>query len=144
MGTTEEVGKNNKIKLLLGALILIAIIVYVSRFRRQNKKINIWIVLGVMLMASAIIIAYLTFAPVLKSEIKYHGGKNKTVEEKIVPVDFNFQWLFPRLELMPSGRKCRSFDAKNYQLALSRGVAHAKGTSTPDKGSNTFICSFSG
>ena len=37
LGTTEEVGKNNKIKLLLGALILIAIIVYVSRRSRRQK-----------------------------------------------------------------------------------------------------------
>lgn len=37
LGTTEEVGKNNKIKLVLGALILIAIIVYVSRRSRHQK-----------------------------------------------------------------------------------------------------------
>ena len=37
LGTTEEVGKNNKIKLVLGALILIAIIVYVSCRSRHQK-----------------------------------------------------------------------------------------------------------
>ncbi len=31
------------------------------------------------------------------------------------------------------------FDSKIYQQALTRGVAHAKGTSTPDKSGNTFI-----
>ncbi len=92
-------------------------------------------------MASAIIIAYLTFAPVLKSEIKYQlVVKNKTVEEKIVPVDTDFSVVIPKIRA--NARVVENvdpFDAKNYQLALSRGVAHAKGTSTPDKGSNTFL-----
>lgn len=107
----------------------------------KNRKTNIWVVLGVILIASAVIIAYLTFAPVLKSEIKYQlVVKNKTVEEKIVPVDSNFSVVIPKIRA--NARVVENvdpFDAKNYQLALSRGVAHAQGTSTPDKGSNTFL-----
>lgn len=104
-------------------------------------------------MALALIIFGLTFYPVIKAEIKYILTKrpskvsvvlsNQKVGpgyQKIVPIDTNFGIVIPKIEA--NARVIPFVDPNNeraYQVALTKGVAHAKGSSLPGQAGNVFI-----
>lgn len=115
---------------------------------------------GIALVAVSVLVLFLTFLPVLKEEVKYQflPPQDATVvtaaeqlalglsaEEVELPMDEEFGIVIPKIganaPILPE------VDWQNeqvYQRALTKGVAHAKGTATPDMPGNVFLFSHSG
>ncbi len=111
---------------------------------RKKKKVRIigrisrilfWVA-GLTCLAG-ITILLLTFGPLATQELRYTAH---AVPKEIVPIDKNFGIVIPRL-----GANARiianvdPYDSKAYQYALTKGVAHARGTSVPGAMGNIFL-----
>lgn len=98
-------------------------------------------------------IIFLTYFPVLKEEIKYaflpknqkievslSQNKDNTTTNILTPVDTEFGIIIPKIranaKVIP---EVDPYNSQVYQWELTRGVAHAKGTSLPDEKGNVFI-----
>lgn len=116
---------------------------------------------GIVLVAMSALLLLLTFFPVIKEEIAYwFSAKNKNVisltreeasaknlpsDKVIYPVDENFSLIIPKISA--NTKIIDNVDWQNsreYQAALTKGVAHAKGTAYPGEDGNVFIFSHSG
>lgn len=66
---------------------------------------------------------------------------NKVKEEKVIsPIDEDFSIIIPKLGINTKIiEDVDPYDSAIYQQALSKGIAHAKGTSLPDLEGNTFL-----
>jgi LPXTG-site transpeptidase (sortase) family protein len=104
---------------------------------------------GLIAIALAFTIIAATFYPVIREEAGYlwrnHTPLSSVVKtNEITPIDPLFNIVIPKL-----GANARiianvnPYDAKEYQYALARGVAHAKGTSFPGGDGNIFLFSHS-
>lgn len=106
---------------------------------RQNKKSFSWFIfVGISLILLSLLIPARTFAPVIKSEIEYQTNKNKILD--LTPVNTDFSIVIPKINA--NTKVVQNVDPYNssvYQYALTKGVAHALGTATPDTNGNTFI-----
>lgn len=101
---------------------------------RKNKFL-----IGIVLIIIALAIPVSTFAPIFKAEINYQINQKKPIAE-ITPVNTDFSIVIPKINANALVVKnVDPFNSQIYQQALTKGVAHAKGTSTPDKPGNTFI-----
>ncbi|MEP7162271.1 MAG: sortase [Candidatus Moraniibacteriota bacterium] len=116
---------------------------------------------GTVLIAVSLFILIFTYYPIVKEEAKYFvtQGDNATPvltkEEEarvgenapaaLVPVDEEFGIVIPKIganaKIIPD---VNWEDSAAYQRALTRGVAQARGTSTPDKPGNLFLFAHSG
>ena len=124
---------------------------------------NLILALGIFLVAAAALILGRIFFPVIKEEVKYSfspQAKNLTVasreeaerkkDEKsdtgiIVPADEQFGIVIPKISA--NAKVIPEVDSQNpdiYQRALTKGVAHAKGSALPDEDGNIFIFAHSG
>ena len=107
--------------------------------KRQNKKSFSWFIfVGISLILLSLLIPARTFAPVIKSEIEYQTNKNKILD--LTPVNTDFSIVIPKINA--NTKVIKNVDPYNssvYQYALTKGVAHALGTATPDTNGNTFI-----
>lgn len=109
--------------------------------KKENKfpRIN-FLVVGFIILALALVIPASTFAPVFKAEFNYRLNQNKNSSTEPTPVDPEFSIVIPKInanaKVVPN---VDPFNAQIYQRALIKGVAHAKGTSTPNQSGNTFI-----
>lgn len=107
--------------------------------KRQNKKSFSWFIfVGISLILLSLLIPARTFAPVIKSEIEYQTNKNKVLD--LTPVNTDFSIVIPKINA--NTKVIKNVDPYNssvYQYALTKGVAHALGTATPDTNGNTFI-----
>lgn len=102
--------------------------------------------LGVGLILFGVFVLGVTFIPILHQEINYKFGKYSPVGEtkEVKPLDTDFGILIPKIGANASiVRNVDPFNSNEYQLALSRGVAHAKGTSLPGRPGNIFLFSHS-
>lgn len=108
---------------------------------RKDKFPKIYFtIIGIILVIIALAIPASTFAPVFKAEINYQINKKNSEPVEIIPIDQEFSIVIPKINANSKVTKnVDPFDSKIYQTALTKGVAHAKGTSTPDKLGNTFI-----
>ena len=108
--------------------------------RKENKSLKInFLVVGFIILTLALAIPISTFAPVFKAEVNYQLNKNQSIAE-ITPVNQDFSIVIPKINANAKViANVDPFDSQIYQRALTKGVAHAKGTSTPDKPGNTFI-----
>ena len=120
---------------------------------------------GIVLVAVSAFIVFLTFYPVLREEVKYQllpkhqDAAVRTVGEAeqmgsdaepsdkgvIYPVDEDFGIVIPKIAA--NARVIPDVDWQDsgeYQRALTRGVAQAKGTAHPGEPGNVFIFSHSG
>jgi LPXTG-site transpeptidase (sortase) family protein len=109
--------------------------------KRKDKFPRIYFIIsGFVLLTIALAIPVSTFAPVFKAEVNYQLNKKNTEPVEVIPVNPEFSIIIPKINANALVIKnVDPFDSKIYQQALTRGVAHAKGTSTPDKSGNTFI-----
>jgi len=100
---------------------------------------NRFIIAGFVLLFIALLIPISTFTPVLTAEINYQIQKDNP-QTNLSPVNQDFSIIIPKIKanalVVPN---VDPFDSKIYQSALTKGVAHAKGTATPDRSGNTFI-----
>lgn len=100
---------------------------------------------GVALIAAGLVILTLTFGPIIYQELAYNlrqlfSPRTSAQTTKPVPIDRDFGIIIPKL-----GANARiianvdPYDARVYQRALTRGVAHARGTSVPGAMGNMFL-----
>ncbi len=104
------------------------------------------LVTGLVLVIVSLVIVVLTFFPIVESEVRYQIKQITTreIQEEIVPLDTDFGIVIPKLDI--NARVIKEVDPYNdsvYQSALTRGVAHAKGSALPGEGGNVFIFSHS-
>ncbi len=107
--------------------------------KRQNKKSFSWfVVVGISLILLSILIPARTFAPIIRSELEYQTNKNKVSD--LTPVNTDFSIVIPKINA--NTKVVKNVDPYNssvYQQALTKGVAHALGSATPNVKGNTFI-----
>ncbi len=114
---------------------------------------------GTVLVAVSVLVLVFTFWPVLKEEIVYQFSPKKTLRpvvlqaeqtgtvtpSVIVPVNEDFGIVIPKIganaAIVPD---VNWEDARAYQQALTKGVAHARGTAYPGELGNVFLFSHSG
>jgi len=105
-----------------------------------NKYISVF---GIFLLIPGILVLLATFFPVLKAETGYQVSRlpfNQKVKITPTPVDPNFNIYISKINAnTPVVKNVSPTDSGAYQLALTRGVAHAAGTALPNQPGNTFI-----
>lgn len=121
----------------------------------MNRFTKYFCLTGIALVAMSVFIVIKIFYPIIKEEIKYQVFKNaesfsfeksnKNEEKIIIPTDQDFGIIIPKINanvgIIP---EIDSQDSAVYQSALTKGVAHAKGTAYPGENNNIFIFAHSG
>jgi len=104
----------------------------------KNKTL---LITGIIFIIFSMAIPVSIFTPVLKSELNYQLNQYKNEPRaEITPKDLDFGIVIPKIGAnVKVVENVDSRDPNNYQIALTKGVAHAKGTVTPDKSGNVFI-----
>lgn len=108
-----------------------------SKKETNLSKYFIWTGLTIFLAGFAVLA--MTFFPVVKEEVKY-TLKPLISPKKIKPVNEDFGIVIQKI--LANAKVVANVDpynSKAYQLALTRGVAHAIGTAFPGHAGNTFI-----
>ena len=124
-------------------------------FQIKNKKsfADYLIYFGVVVLTLSAFVTFLIFFPIIKNELLYllsdKEASKKVVSsvesisknsEEIIPADMNFSVVIPKINA--NAKVIKNIDPNNpkdYQRALSQGVAHAKGSSLPDEEGNVFL-----
>lgn len=97
-------------------------------------------ILGAILIIFALFVPLKIFSPVIKSEINYQLNRSVTERPEIIPVNTDFSIIIPKINANAKIIKnIDPFNSKIYQQALTKGVAHALGSATPDTAGNVFI-----
>jgi sortase A len=82
-------------------------------------------------------ILLLTYGPLATLELQYTAH---AIPKDIVPIDTAFGIVIPKLGANAHViANVDPFDSRAYQVALTKGVAHARGTSVPGAMGNIFI-----
>jgi LPXTG-site transpeptidase (sortase) family protein len=112
-----------------------------GKLEKENIKSSFLLIVASFLIIAALFLPLQIFSPVIKSEINYSLNKNSPSSiEEMVPIDSDFSILIPKIKANTKVIKdVDPFNSNDYQLALTKGVAHAKTSTTPDLGGNTFI-----
>ncbi len=110
-----------------------------------KKLPNLLIKLGFLAIITSGIIFILTFYPLLRVELTYDLQTiSKPLTKPLEPVDTDFGIVIPKIaanaQVVPN---IDPYDSGAYQLALTQGVAQAKGTVFPGQTGNLFIFSHS-
>jgi len=116
----------------------------VSKRGRKNKKPSpLPIIIGIVFLIAGFIIPISTYFPVVKAEINYRLKPSPDpvlTPTPIEPVDREFSLIIPKINA--NARVIKDVDPYNaaeYQLALTKGVAHAATSALPNEKGNTFI-----
>lgn len=123
---------------------------------RDNKKEKVGYLkyIGILLLLSGLTVLMLTFYPIISAYLRYYfkpepqkevrieAVENIQIyeEEEIVFLDNDFGLYIPNIGA--NAKVVKNVDPYNedeYTNALYSGIAHAKGTSTPDKEGNVFL-----
>lgn len=119
-----------------------------------------WI--GIALIVVSVLFLLWNFYPILWEEGRYYFGKNKEAivvtqkeaaalsiesnnKDLLTPVDENFGIVIPKISA--NTKVIADVDSSNsveYQRALTKGVAQARGSANPGEEGNVFIFSHSG
>lgn len=117
-----------------------------EKMEKMEKLTSILIVSGSAAIVLALIIFVLIFYPVIGAELNYQiqvktsGVQSKSLE----PIDMQFGIVIPKIFANTKViANVDPFNQKEYQLALTQGVAHAKGTVFPGEIGNIFLFSHS-
>lgn len=108
----------------------------------MKKLPQILISLGSLLIVTSLILFVFIFFPVAKVEVNYALNKPKNLEIK--PIDKEFGIVIPKI-----GANAKiianvdPYNANIYQVALTKGVAQARGTAMPNEIGNMFLFSHS-
>jgi sortase A len=103
------------------------------------------ITVGLATIGASLLIVGLTIYPVIREEIRY-AKRQKTFAppEEIIPVNTSFGIIIPKIGANAHViANVNPYDAREYQQALTRGVAHARGSSLPNTSGNVFLFSHS-
>lgn len=108
-----------------------------------RARLPLPLALAIVSMASGFLILCYVFFPIVWLEANYtvRSVQPKTTQSPIIkPVSTDFGIVIPKINAnAPVVKDVDAFDSNIYQQALSKGIAHAKGTSTPDTAGNTFL-----
>jgi LPXTG-site transpeptidase (sortase) family protein len=111
--------------------------------KKVSPRFPLPLALAIVSMASGFLILFFVFFPILWLEVDYtvQSVQYKTTQSPVVkPVSTDFGIVIPKINAnAPVVKNVDAFDSKAYQQALSKGIAHAQGTSTPDMAGNTFL-----
>lgn len=124
---------------------------------KAAKTSSILIISGLSLMGLSLIFLLYLLYPVLNSEVGYYlfppnkniaveSPENKVAPSKkvLVPVDTSFGIVIPKIganaKIIPN---INPYNETEYQWALTKGVAHARGTVFPGQVGNVFLFSHS-
>lgn len=120
-----------------------------SSRKKTSQKSNIsyfFVWTGLIFIVIAFIIFCLTFYPVIRDELRYffkHTARitaSKQKPKEIIPLDTDFGIVIPKIEanakVVPN---VNPYNEKEYQWALTKGVAHAVSTAFPGHAGNSFI-----
>ena len=114
-----------------------------KNLRKTNKDKKVFPIIsliGVVLVIIALFIPIKTYAPVLEAEIIYRLNKKTDQPKEFTPIDPQFSIIIPKISANAKViRNVNPYEPKEYQKALTQGVAHASGTATPDQSGNVFI-----
>ena len=111
----------------------------------MKKLSSVLLALGIIIIVGSIILSLLIFQSVFKEELNYSlkkisGAQNKT----ITPIDKSFGIVIKKIGA--NAKIIQGVDPFNsviYQTALTKGIAHALGTSLPGETGNVFLFSHS-
>jgi LPXTG-site transpeptidase (sortase) family protein len=115
------------------------------KYKKFDKLITGLIVFGASIFIIGILIFFLTFFPIIKEEAKFALRKTnlnlrRASLAQVKPIDTNFGIVIPKI--LANAKVIDNVDpynSKNYQYALTKGVAHARGTAYPGNIGNIFI-----
>jgi LPXTG-site transpeptidase (sortase) family protein len=110
-----------------------------------KKLPQILISIGILLIFVSLLLFIYIFIPVASVEISYSLNNPKLAISQIIPVDKNFSIVIPKIganaKIIPN---VDPYNSNAYQIALTKGVAQAKGTATPNSvGGSMFLFSHS-
>ncbi len=120
--------------------------------KKQHNPVSLG--LGYAFAALALIVLTAIFYPTIKLELGFKinppdagldvrptaVSDNQNVSKYIVAADPNFSIVIPKIGANAKVIKdVDPYNSKEYQKALTQGVAHAKGTALPGRVGNTFI-----
>ena len=96
--------------------------------------------IGFILLFFASFILIKIYFPSAKAEVIYQLSKSLPLKEEIKPVNSDFSIVIPKIRVNANVVKnVDPFDSRIYQKALTKGVAHAKGSGLPGFPGNVFI-----
>jgi len=96
--------------------------------------------IGFILLFFASFILIKIYFPSAKAEVIYQLSKSQPSKEDIKPVNTDFSIVIPKIRVNANVVKnVDPFDSRIYQKALTKGVAHAKGSGLPGFPGNVFI-----
>lgn len=108
----------------------------------MKKLPQILIGFGSLLIVVSLLLFFYIFAPVATVEVNYALNKPKNLEIK--PIDKEFGIVIPKIGANAKiVANVDPYNANIYQAALTKGVAQARGTATPDEIGNMFLFSHS-
>jgi LPXTG-site transpeptidase (sortase) family protein len=122
---------------------------------------------GIVLVGLGLALLGFAFYPVLREEFRYRflrgemsdrqvalgsrdvaedrGGQSQAEEDAVRPADEDFGIVVPKISANAKVvSDVDAQDAREYQRALTQGVAHAKGTAYPGEEGNSFLFAHSG
>lgn len=112
----------------------------------MNRRPSPFIILGAGSIVIGLIILTLTFYPLIRDEFYYflrsHQKPSLQAQnvKELTPIDSTFGIIIPKLganaRIIPN---VDPYDSRVYQKALTRGVAHAKGSAYPGSLGNVFL-----
>ncbi len=104
-----------------------------------RRLTNVLFILAGLACIAGLGIFLFTFVPIFYQEVRYEISRRES-PKSIEPVDDTFGIVIPKLDA--NARVIADVnpnDANEYQKALTRGVAHAKGTAYPGTKGNVFL-----
>ena len=110
----------------------------------MKKLPQILIGAGIILIFSSLVLLIYIFAPVAKVEINYRLNEPKKTISQIKPLDKEFGIVIPKIGANAKiVANVDPYNSNTYQLALTKGVAQARGTALPSQLGNMFLFSHS-
>ena len=95
---------------------------------------------GLVLIGIGVIILFFIYLPIGKEELKYSINKENYAKITPTPVDKKFGLMIPKLGINTKVvANIDPYNPKIYQVALTKGVAHALGTRFPGENGTVFI-----
>ncbi len=110
---------------------------------KDIKRINLILYGSALALIFGVILLSLIFYPVAQEEIRYYAKQLQNVpvkEQAIEPIDKEFGIVVPKINANAKVIKnVNTRDESAYQRALTKGVAHARGSSFPNEAGNVFL-----
>jgi sortase A len=111
----------------------------------KTQRFNLATTVGIGCIALSLTLLFAIFWPVVIEELGFRAKQMTPSQPKeMIPIDSDFGIVIPKLganaKVIPN---IDPYNSRVYQVALTQGVAHAKGTSVPGGGGNIFLFSHS-